>query len=164
MFQSPRRPPKVPPLRPSGNDPGKGYTTAPSACEPHRAWIERQAGLGRNATAIYQELVDQYGVAHGYNSVKRFCRRLRNYRAQAVRPAGVPPWRGGAGRLWRRRPDPVRIRRPLPAASPVRHDTAPLTPLVPQGRVEVQYRGVGLAPRRGVSLLWRLPAALCSSF
>jgi transposase len=66
-----------PPPRPPGNEPVRGYTPTPSACEPHRAWIERQVGLGRNATAIYQELVDQYGFAHGYNSVKRFCRRLR---------------------------------------------------------------------------------------
>jgi transposase len=66
-----------PPPRPPGNEPVRGYTPTPSACEPHRAWIERQVGLGRNATAIYQELVDQYGFAYGYNSVKRFCRRLR---------------------------------------------------------------------------------------
>ena len=50
---------------------------APSACEPHRAWIEAQVRLGRNAMAIYQELVDEFGFAHRYNSVKRFCRALR---------------------------------------------------------------------------------------
>jgi transposase len=66
-----------PPPRPPGADPNMGYTPTPSACEPHRAWIERQVGLGRNATSIYQELVDTHGFAHGYNSVKRFCRRLR---------------------------------------------------------------------------------------
>ena len=33
--------------------------------------------LGRNATAIYQELVDRFGFAQRYNSVKRFCRALR---------------------------------------------------------------------------------------
>ena len=49
----------------------------PSPCEPHRPWIEEQVRLGRNATAIYQELVDQFSFTHGYNSVKRFCRRLR---------------------------------------------------------------------------------------
>ena len=50
---------------------------ARSACEPHREWIEAQVRLGRNATAIYQELVDQFGFAGRYNSVKRFCRGLR---------------------------------------------------------------------------------------
>ena len=50
---------------------------ARSGCEPHRAWIETQVGLGRNATAIYQELVDERGFTLRYNSVKRFCRALR---------------------------------------------------------------------------------------
>lgn len=48
-----------------------------SACEPHRDWIEAQVRLGRNATAIYQELVDRHGFESRYNSVKRFCRSLR---------------------------------------------------------------------------------------
>lgn len=48
-----------------------------SACEPHREWIEAQIRLGRNATAIYQDLVDHHGFASRYNSVKRFCRSLR---------------------------------------------------------------------------------------
>jgi len=50
---------------------------ARSACEPHRDWIEAQIRLGRNAMAIYQELVDTRGFAHAYNSVKRFCGGLR---------------------------------------------------------------------------------------
>ena len=50
---------------------------ARSACEPHREWIEAQVRLGRNATAIYQELVDRFGFTQRYNSVKRFCRALR---------------------------------------------------------------------------------------
>jgi hypothetical protein len=33
--------------------------------------------LGRNAMAIYQELVDTRGFTFAYNSVKRFCRGLR---------------------------------------------------------------------------------------
>lgn len=47
-----------------------------SACEPHRAFIEGQVRLRRNATAIYQDLVDQYGFDGAYNSVKRFVRKL----------------------------------------------------------------------------------------
>jgi transposase len=50
---------------------------ARSACEPHREWIEAQVRLGRNAMAIYQDLVDEFGFAQRYNSVKRFCRGLR---------------------------------------------------------------------------------------
>lgn len=36
---------------------------ATSLCEPHRAFIEAQLRLGRNATAIYQDLVDAHGFA-----------------------------------------------------------------------------------------------------
>ncbi|WP_288128689.1 IS21 family transposase [Thiomonas sp.] len=48
-----------------------------SACEPHRTFIEAQLRLKRNATAIYQDLVDQYAFAGAYNSVKRFVARLK---------------------------------------------------------------------------------------
>jgi hypothetical protein len=50
---------------------------ASSACEPHRIWIEEQVGLGRNATSIYQDLVELFGFEHRYNSVKRFVRGLK---------------------------------------------------------------------------------------
>jgi hypothetical protein len=45
---------------------------SPLACEPHRAFITEQLRLRRNYTAIYQDLVDQFGFAAGYNSVKHF--------------------------------------------------------------------------------------------
>ena len=48
-----------------------------SACEPHRGWIEQQVAQGRNAMAIYQDLVDEYDFAHRYNSVKRFVGTLK---------------------------------------------------------------------------------------
>lgn len=48
-----------------------------SACEPYRDWIVVQVQLRRNATAIYQDLVDQFGFAGAYNSVKRFVHRLK---------------------------------------------------------------------------------------
>lgn len=51
--------------------------STPSACEPHRAWIEAQVQLGRNATSIYQDLVDGHGFGRRYNSVKRFVATLR---------------------------------------------------------------------------------------
>lgn len=47
-----------------------------SLCEPYRAFIEEQLHARRNYTAIYQELVDQFGFAGGYNSVKRFSGRI----------------------------------------------------------------------------------------
>ena len=48
-----------------------------SACESHREWIEEQVRLGRNAMAIYQDLVERFGFTHKYNSVKRFVRLLK---------------------------------------------------------------------------------------
>lgn len=55
--------------------PGRGPTA--SACEPHRDFIELSLSKGRNAKAIYQDLVDDYGFAERYQSVKRFVRQLR---------------------------------------------------------------------------------------
>jgi transposase len=51
--------------------------TTTSLCEPHRPFIEAQLRLKRNATAVYQDLVDQFGFAGHYNSVKRFVARLK---------------------------------------------------------------------------------------
>lgn len=48
-----------------------------SACDPHKEWIEEQVALGRNAMAIYQDLVERFGFTHRYNSVKRFVRGLK---------------------------------------------------------------------------------------
>ncbi len=50
---------------------------ARSACEPHRGWIQDQVRLGRNAVAIYQDLVERFGFTNKYNSVKRFVRGLK---------------------------------------------------------------------------------------
>ena len=65
---APPRPPTSTPVASPG---------ATSLCEPHRPFIEAQLRLGRNATAIYQELADTHGFAGHYNSVKRFVARLR---------------------------------------------------------------------------------------
>jgi transposase len=48
-----------------------------SACEPHRAWIEAQVALGRNAVSLFQDLVERHGFSHQYNSVKRFVATLK---------------------------------------------------------------------------------------
>jgi len=58
-----------------------GAAAATSLCEPHRAFIEAQLLLKRNAVAIYQDLVDSHGFAGAYNSVKRFVATLRYSRA-----------------------------------------------------------------------------------
>jgi transposase len=48
-----------------------------SSCEPHRAFIEAQVAKGRNAVAIYQDLVEHHGYGGAYNAVKRFVGKLR---------------------------------------------------------------------------------------
>lgn len=60
---------QIPPPRPPARS-----TASPSACVPYRAFITEQLRLRRNYTAIYQDLVDQFGFVAGYNSVKRFKR------------------------------------------------------------------------------------------
>jgi transposase len=56
--------------------------TAPSDCEPFRETIELDLRRGRNAMAIWQELVTDHGFSGAYNSVKRFVRKLRGSAAQ----------------------------------------------------------------------------------
>lgn len=48
-----------------------------SACEPFREVIEAALARGRNAVAIWQDLVDDHGFRSGYASVKRFVVKLR---------------------------------------------------------------------------------------
>ena len=67
---------QIPPPRPPAPEKTPPPFTA-SACEPHRAWIEAQVDLGRNAVALYQDLVEAHGFAHHYNSVKRFVAKLK---------------------------------------------------------------------------------------
>jgi transposase len=47
-----------------------------SASEPFRELIERALARGRNATAIWQDLVDDHGFRGSYQSVKRFIHKL----------------------------------------------------------------------------------------
>jgi len=48
-----------------------------SFCEPYREAIELGLSRGRNATAIWQDLVSEHGFRGGYQTVKRFVRKLR---------------------------------------------------------------------------------------
>src|ERR1700757_219784 len=47
-----------------------------SACEPYRDFIEEQLSRGRNAKAIWQDLVTDHGYPGDYQTVKRFVRKL----------------------------------------------------------------------------------------
>jgi transposase len=54
-----------------------GHSPMASRCEPYRALITAALTRGRNAMAIWQDLVDGHGFPAGYASVMRFVRQLR---------------------------------------------------------------------------------------
>src|SRR5215831_3538904 len=62
-----------------------------SACGPYREAIELGLRRGRNAVAIYQELVDQYRFANSYQSVQRFVRKLRGAQTPEARVVITTP-------------------------------------------------------------------------
>ncbi len=74
---------------PAGPDRSDDAAPAPSAsgCEPYRALILEGLRRGRNAMAIWQDLVDQHGFAGRYASVRRFVRRVRG--SPPPEPAGI---------------------------------------------------------------------------
>jgi transposase len=81
----PAAPPPWPP-RPS-------RAPAASACEPYREIVELALTRGRNAMAIWQDLVTDHGFASKYASVRRFVITLRGAKtpeahAVIVTPAG----------------------------------------------------------------------------
>jgi transposase len=57
--------------------PPPGRAPCASACEPYRELIVDALGRGRNAMAIWQDLVDDHAFAARYASVRRFVRQLR---------------------------------------------------------------------------------------
>jgi transposase len=57
--------------------PQPGRSPSASVCEVYRETIEVGLSRGRNAKAIWQDLVDTYGFSGGYQSVKRFVRKFR---------------------------------------------------------------------------------------
>ena len=66
-------------------------TGSPSACEPYRHVIETAVEKGLSAQRIWQDLRDDYRFSHGYDSVKRFVRRLKRRRREVVAVMEHPP-------------------------------------------------------------------------
>ena len=58
---------------------------SPSACEPYREAIDVGINRGRNARAIWQDLVSEYGFASSYQSVQRFVRKRRGAQTPEAR-------------------------------------------------------------------------------
>jgi len=59
--------------------------TGPSACSAYQEAIELGLSRGRNAMAIWQDLVSEYGFASSYQSVQRFVRKLRGTQTPEAR-------------------------------------------------------------------------------
>ena len=78
--------PAIPVTAGSGCSPG---SSTPSASEPYRELIELALARSRNAMAIGQDLVSQHGFTGGYQSVKRFVRRLRGKQTPEAHPVIV---------------------------------------------------------------------------
>jgi transposase len=71
----------------SQRPPGDSLRQSASACEPYRELIEQGLSRGRNAMAIWQDLVSAQGFAGSYQTVKRFVRKLRG--PQGPEAAGI---------------------------------------------------------------------------
>src|SRR5262245_8858570 len=60
-----------------------------SACEPYRELIDLALDRGRDAMAIWRDLVDQHGFPAQYASVRRFVGKRRGQRPPAAHPVIV---------------------------------------------------------------------------
>lgn len=82
-----------------GDDPGGqnqpnppiGSVGPASRCEPFRDEIHSALESGLTAQRIWQDLQSEHGFAGGYDSVKRFCRRLQRRRPLPFRRIEVAP-------------------------------------------------------------------------
>jgi transposase len=83
----------------AGSEPAKP-TRAPSAsaCEPYRELIETALARGRNAMAIWQDLVDDHRFSARYASVRRFVATLRGVTAPEARVV-IPTSPGQEGQV-----------------------------------------------------------------
>jgi transposase len=71
--------------------PRPGRAPAASACEPFREMVEAALAAGRNATAIWQDLVDDHGFAAKYASVKRYVAKLKGSATPEAHPSIFTP-------------------------------------------------------------------------
>jgi hypothetical protein len=70
----------------SGQEPENAKAVgSASRCEPYREIIAQGLSRDRNAVAIWQDLVCDYGFQGGYQSVRRFASKLRGAQEPAAR-------------------------------------------------------------------------------
>lgn len=78
-------------VTPDSWPPQPARNTTASTCEPHKDFVEVSLVKGRNAKAIWQDLVDDHGFRGSYQSVKRFIRKLQSRPATEARVVIVTP-------------------------------------------------------------------------
>src|SRR3989454_697583 len=83
------RPPWAAPPAPPAWPPGPQRAPTASACAPYRELIELALARGRNAMAIWRDLVDDHGFPAQYASVRRFVVTLRGPRTPEAHPVIV---------------------------------------------------------------------------
>ena len=71
--------------------PPPGRAPAASACAPYRELIEAALSRGRDAMAIWRDLVDDHGFPARYASVRRFVVKLQGERTADAHPVIVTP-------------------------------------------------------------------------
>ena len=81
-------------------DPLPASCPSASACEPYREIVEAALSKGRNARAIFQDLVHSHGFPGKYSSVNRFVRKLR--RSMIAEARLMFPTSAGEDRMARR--------------------------------------------------------------
>jgi len=72
-------------LEPTSEPAPRGRSPTVSTCEAHYQAIELGLSRGRNAMAIWQDLVDSSGFPGSYQSVQRFVRKLRGTQTPEAR-------------------------------------------------------------------------------
>lgn len=73
----------------SGSPPAPGRAPTASACEPYLEFIEPSRSKGRNAKAIWQDLVDDHGFRGKCQSVNCFVWKLQEAGGPEVRAVTV---------------------------------------------------------------------------
>jgi transposase len=79
------KPSSTTPVVPAPTAPIPHAGSSSSACEPFRETIELALARGRNARAIWQDLVSETGFASSYETVKRFVAKLRGTQSPEAR-------------------------------------------------------------------------------
>ena len=129
------------------------------ASEAYRELIELELSRGRNAMGIWQDLVDDHGFTGGYESVKRFVRKLRGAASPEARAIIVtPPGEEcqvdyGTGPMVRD-PDTGKYRRTRLFVLTLGYSRK----CVRAAGLPIECAGVGRAAREGISPAWRFAA------